>query len=122
VVARYAQRLYIMYAGRIVEEGRCRDIFYQPSHPYTIGLLNSVPRLDETGGRRLVPIVGTPPSLIDQPPTCAFLPRCSERTERCFAEPVPELQPVDGVGHRVRCHMREWSAPKDEATETRAEV
>jgi oligopeptide/dipeptide ABC transporter ATP-binding protein len=115
VVARYAQRLYIMYAGRIVEEGRCRDIFYRPSHPYTIGLLNSVPRLDDTGERRLVPIVGTPPNLINLPPTCAFLPRCSERTERCFTEPAPELLSVEGEGHKVRCYMRESSAQNDGA-------
>jgi oligopeptide/dipeptide ABC transporter ATP-binding protein len=107
VVARYARRLYIMYAGKIVEEGSCRDIFYRPSHPYTIGLLNSIPRLDETGGRRLVPIVGTPPNLLSPSPNCAFLPRCSERGERCFAEPWPELEPVEGEGHRVRCYMRE---------------
>lgn len=107
VVARYAQRLYIMYAGKIVEEGRCRDIFYRPSHPYTIGLLNSVPRLDEAGGKRLVPIWGTPPNLIDLPPRCAFYPRCPERTERCRVEPWPELTPVEGDGHLVRCYMRE---------------
>ena len=107
VVARYAQRLYIMYAGRIVEEGLCRDIFYRPRHPYTVGLLNSVPRLDESGDRRLVPIVGTPPNLIDPPTTCAFLPRCPERGERCLREPWPELTSVDGQGHKVRCYMRQ---------------
>jgi oligopeptide/dipeptide ABC transporter ATP-binding protein len=105
VVARYAQRIYIMYAGKIVEEGLCRDIFYQPGHPYTIGLLNSVPRLDEVRGRRLVPIVGTPPNLIDLPPKCAFYPRCVKRTERCLVEPWPELEPVAGEGHMVRCYM-----------------
>ena len=110
VVARYAQRLYIMYAGRIVEEGLCRDIFYRPSHPYTVALLKSVPRLDEVKGQRLVPVVGTPPNLIGLPPTCAFLPRCPERGERCGAEPWPELTPVEGLGHKVRCYMRENGA------------
>lgn len=105
VVARYAQRIYIMYAGKIVEQGLCRDIFYRPRHPYTIGLLKSVPRLDEVRGRRLVPIAGTPPNLIDLPPTCAFFPRCAERSERCHAEPWPELEPVDGDGHMARCYM-----------------
>ena len=120
VVARYAQRLYIMYAGRIVEEGRCRDIFYRPSHPYTIGLLKSVPRLDEVKGDRLVPILGTPPNLIDLPPTCAFLPRCSEAGERCFKEPWPDLQTVESEGHRVRCFMRgDRIVPDDEANEER---
>jgi oligopeptide/dipeptide ABC transporter ATP-binding protein len=112
VVARYAHRLYIMYAGKIVEEGRCRDIFYKPSHPYTIGLLKSVPRLDDLRGQRLVPIVGTPPNLVGLPPTCAFLPRCPERSERCFQEVWPELMPAGGDGHMVRCHMRE---PREEA-------
>jgi oligopeptide/dipeptide ABC transporter ATP-binding protein len=111
VVARYAQRIYIMYAGRIVEEGLCRDIFYRPRHPYTAGLLKSVPRVDEEQGRRLIPIEGTPPDLIDLPPTCAFLPRCTARGERCSLEPWPDLEPVDGAGHRVRCYMKdEWTA------------
>ncbi|MBN1367966.1 MAG: ABC transporter ATP-binding protein, partial [Dehalococcoidales bacterium] len=76
VVARYAQRLYIMYAGRVVESGAAEDIFLRPRHPYTIGLLNCVPRLDEELGRKLVPIRGMPPNLAFMPPTCAFLPRC----------------------------------------------
>lgn len=110
VVARYAQRIYIMYAGRIIEQGLCRDIFYSPRHPYTIGLLNSVPRLDEVRGRRLVPIVGTPPNLIDLPPTCAFYPRCPRRTERCQVDPWPELEQVDGPDHQVRCYMSKEGA------------
>ena len=76
VVARYAERIYVMYAGRIVESGSCDDIFDRPKHPYTIGLLKCVPRLDEEEDRRLVPIEGLPPNLIDMPDTCAFLPRC----------------------------------------------
>ncbi len=110
VVARYAQRIYIMYAGKIVEEGLCRDIFYRPAHPYTVSLLNSVPRVDEQQGRRLTPIEGTPPDLINLPSTCAFLPRCRERGERCSVEPWPELKPADGEGHMVRCYMREQGA------------
>jgi oligopeptide/dipeptide ABC transporter ATP-binding protein len=106
VVARYAQRIYIMYAGKIVEQGSCRDIFYRPAHPYTVGLLKSVPRLDEVQGHRLVPIVGTPPNLIGLAPRCAFWPRCPERSERCGIETWPELQPVDGDGHLVRCFKR----------------
>jgi len=91
VVARYAQRIYIMYAGRIVEEGTTKDIFGDPRHPYTIGLLKCIPRLDEEEGRKLVPIEGLPPNLINMPPTCAFLPRCSYKTERCSREPWPPL-------------------------------
>jgi peptide/nickel transport system ATP-binding protein len=110
VVARYAQRIYIMYAGRIVEQGTCREIFYNPQHPYTVGLLKSVPRLDEEKGRRLVPIVGTPPNLIDLPARCAFYPRCPVRTERCLTEDWPELVPVNGNGHMARCYNSDGRA------------
>ncbi len=104
VVARYVQRIYVMYAGRVVEEGATKDIFGRPRHPYTLGLLKSVPRLDEVHGTRLVPIEGMPPNLIDMPGTCAFLPRCPYAIARCEAEPWPELNSVDG-DHRVRCYV-----------------
>jgi peptide/nickel transport system ATP-binding protein len=104
VVARYVQRIYVMYAGRVVEEGTTKDIFGRPSHPYTLGLLKSVPRLDEVHGTRLVPIDGMPPNLIDLPGTCAFLPRCPYAIERCRAESWPELTSVSD-GHRVRCYV-----------------
>jgi len=93
VVARYAERIYVMYAGHIVESGSSMDIFHSPGHPYTIGLLNSVPRLDEPMGRKLVPIDGMPPNLIDMPPTCAFLPRCQYKTEKCEQE-SPALREI----------------------------
>jgi oligopeptide/dipeptide ABC transporter ATP-binding protein len=102
VVARYAQRIYIMYAGRIVEEGTTEDIFGDPRHPYTTKLLQCIPRLDKKKGRKLVPIEGLPPNLINMPPTCAFLPRCSERSARCSQEPWPPLKYVQGQ-HYVRC-------------------
>jgi len=104
VVARYAQRIYVMYAGRIIEGGTCKDIFANPRHPYTIGLLKAVPRLDEPKGRKLVPIVGLPPNLVDMPPTCAFLPRCPNATERCRRDPWPEIRRIDGE-HHVACHV-----------------
>jgi peptide/nickel transport system ATP-binding protein len=103
VVARYAQRIYIMYAGRIVESGTIKDIFGNPRHPYTIGLLNCIPRLDEEEGRKLVPINGLPPNLINMPPTCAFLPRCSYKIDRCYKDPWPELTAVGG-NHYIRCY------------------
>jgi peptide/nickel transport system ATP-binding protein len=102
VVARYAQRIYIMYAGRIVEAGTTEDIFGNPRHPYTTKLLQCIPRLDDEEGRKLVPIEGLPPNLIDMPPTCAFLPRCSDRSERCSREPWPALKHLRGQ-HYVRC-------------------
>lgn len=102
VVARYAQRIYIMYAGRIVEAGTTKDIFGDPLHPYTMGLLKCIPRLDEEEGRKLVPIDGLPPNLINMPDSCAFAPRCSKRSEKCFLEPWPELKNIYGQ-HYVAC-------------------
>jgi oligopeptide/dipeptide ABC transporter ATP-binding protein len=105
VVARYVQRIYVMYAGRVVESGTTEAIFGDPRHPYTIKLLKCVPRLDEEKGeRKLVPIEGLPPNLIDMPLTCAFVPRCSERYQRCLHEPWPELRNV-GNDHYVSCFL-----------------
>jgi peptide/nickel transport system ATP-binding protein len=106
LVARYAHRIYVMYAGRIVESGTTRDIFSNPRHPYTVGLLKSVPRLDAVEGKKLVPIEGLPPNLIDMPPGCAFLPRCSRRMEVCYQKPEPPLLEADGQ-HTYRCYSRE---------------
>jgi peptide/nickel transport system ATP-binding protein len=106
VVAQYAQRIYIMYAGRVVEAGTTKDIFGDTRHPYTIGLLKSVPRLDEEEGTKLVPIPGLPPNLINMPPTCAFLPRCSQKSEKCYREPWPTLTQVYGE-HYVACFKKE---------------
>ena len=104
VVARYAQRIYVMYSGRIIESGLSDDIFENPSHPYTIGLLNSVPKLGEKHGeRKLIPIEGIPPNLINMPPTCAFLPRCTYKVERCLKDPWPELRAV-GDQHYISCY------------------
>jgi oligopeptide/dipeptide ABC transporter ATP-binding protein len=103
VVARYAKRIYIMYAGRIVESGTTKEIFGTPRHPYTMGLLNSIPRLDEKEGTKLIPIDGLPPNLINMPPTCAFLPRCSWKIKKCFEKPWPELTAVSD-NHFIRCY------------------
>jgi oligopeptide/dipeptide ABC transporter ATP-binding protein len=103
VVARYAERIYVMYSGRIVESGLSDDIFLSPQHPYTIGLLKCVPQLGETRKeRKLVPIKGLPPNLIDMPPHCAFLPRCEYAREECRQKPWPELKLVEGQ-HYVAC-------------------
>ena len=104
VVARYAQRIYIMYAGTIVESGTCKDIFRHPRHPYTIGLLRCVPRLDEEQGKKLVPIKGLPPNLINMPVTCPFLPRCAYAIEQCRLEPWPDLRLV-GTPQYIRCFV-----------------
>jgi oligopeptide transport system ATP-binding protein len=101
VVARYAERIYVMYAGHVAEAGSAMDIFHDPRHPYTIGLLNSVPRLDEELGRKLIPITGMPPNLINMPPVCAFAPRCQFKTADC-QKINPQLREV-GPGHSVSC-------------------
>jgi peptide/nickel transport system ATP-binding protein len=103
VVARYAQRIYVMYAGRIVEAGTTKDLFSAPRHPYTIGLLKSVPQLNEIPGTKLIPITGMPPDLIDMPSTCAFLPRCAYHTKECEERPWPELKLINGQ-HYVSCY------------------
>ena len=104
VVARYAQTIYIMYAGRIVESGKCKEIFGHPRHPYTIGLLRCVPRIDEEEGRKLEAIKGLPPHLGHLPGQCAFLPRCTHAIERCRKDPWPELRMVS-PGHHTRCFV-----------------
>ncbi len=107
VVARYADRVNVMYAGKIVERGTARAIYSAPRHPYTLGLLRSVPRLDEPRRARLAPIEGQPPDLTRLPPGCAFAPRCGFRVERCARE-VPPLTAVDGTGHVSAC----WEAAR----------
>jgi peptide/nickel transport system ATP-binding protein len=102
VVARYASRIYVMYAGRIVESGTAKDIFSNPRHPYTVGLLRSVPRLDEPKDRELVPIAGLPPSLSNLPTYCAFWPRCDYRRDACKERSWQELRRVDDQ-HYVAC-------------------
>jgi len=101
VVARMADRLNVMYAGMIVEEGRTEQIFANPRMPYTIGLLQSIPRLDEERGHRLNPIRGLPPDLINLPPVCPFAPRCDFVQEACYQQ-VPPLRQVESE-QRARC-------------------
>ncbi len=104
VVARYSHRIYVMYAGRIVETGTSEDIFASPLHPYTLGLLKSVPRLDSPKEKKLIPIHGLPPDLSNMPSTCAFLPRCPYQVERCRVEPWPELRLVNSK-HAAACYV-----------------
>jgi len=103
VVARYADRVNVMYAGRIVERASAAELYANPRHPYTLGLLRSVPRLDEPRRARLAPIEGQPPDLTRLPPGCAFAPRCAYRVERCSE--APPLAAVDEA-HSSAC----WQA------------
>ena len=106
VIAEIAQRIVVMYAGKVVEEGQILAIFEDPRHPYTRGLLKSIPKLGERsryGRQRLKEIAGIVPSLYELPPGCSFYPRCPEATAIC-QEKAPELTELGG-GHRVRCWL-----------------
>jgi peptide/nickel transport system ATP-binding protein len=106
VVAELSDDILVMYGGKCVEYGTADDIFERPEHPYTWGLLGSMPRLDREPTERLLPIKGSPPSLINVPSGCAFHPRCvfEDRTEGKASSLVPELLETEG-GHLVRCHL-----------------
>ena len=107
VVARYADRVNVMYAGKIIERGTARELYANPRHPYTLGLLRSVPRLDEPRRARLAPIEGQPPDLSRLPAGCAFVPRCAFRVERCLTE-RPPLRGLGAPGHLSAC----WEAER----------
>jgi peptide/nickel transport system ATP-binding protein len=109
VIAGHTDRICVMYAGKLVEKGSVEDVFYRPRMPYTLGLLGSLPRLDETGRERLTPIVGAPPSLLNLPPGCPFTPRCPLAQERC-EEIEPELVVTDSAAHLAACHYQDQLA------------
>ena len=100
VVAGMAKRVIVMYAGFIIEEAQVKDLYVEPQHPYTIGLLNSLPRLDSSERRRLTDIPGLPPLLLRKPVGCPFAPRCPYVFDRCREN--PHLMDV-GVEHRAAC-------------------
>ena len=104
VVADIADDIVVMYAGRVVERATSRELFYDPQHPYTWGLLGSIPRLDRPRPDRLHSITGAPPSLITLPQGCKFRPRCPHAFEKCMDEPRLE-QRVEAQGHLDRCWL-----------------
>ena len=104
VVANMAQRIYVMYAGKIVERGSAQDIFYRPKHPYTWGLLASVPRLDAEQSRDFRYIPGTPPDLLNPPKGCPFAARCSYACRACVND-MPEETAFDTQDHRASCWL-----------------
>jgi peptide/nickel transport system ATP-binding protein len=108
VVAEVADRSLVMYAGRVVEEGTLDDIFYDPQHPYTWGLLGSLTRLDRPRPRRLPSIPGAPPSLIAPPEGCHFRPRCPHEFIKCPRTPALEARLPESPDHRDRC----WLEPQ----------
>jgi peptide/nickel transport system ATP-binding protein len=103
VIAGLADRVAVMYAGRLVEQGGVHDVYERPRMPYTLGLLGSVPRLDESGRSPLVPIPGSPPSPASLPPGCPFSPRCPLVVDRC-REREPALESIGGRSQVVACH------------------
>ncbi len=109
VVAEVADRVLVMYAGRVVEEGTLDQIFYDPQHPYTWGLLGSLARIDQPRPHRLPQIRGAPPSLLDLPGGCAFQPRCPHAFGRCAELPELAGRTADTPGHSDRC----WLTPED---------
>ncbi|MCI8984613.1 MAG: ABC transporter ATP-binding protein [Lachnospiraceae bacterium] len=105
IVARYAQRVYVMYAGEIVEHGTTEEIFKNPHHPYTIGLMNAVPGLNDQKDRKLIPITGFVTNLVNRKDECAFMNRCPYATKECASGATPRLKAVPGEDdHFAACH------------------
>lgn len=102
VIANICSRVAVMYAGRIVEEAESEELFHRPRHPYTLGLLQSIPRLDEPQGTQLTPIEGQPPDLAHLPSGCPFRPRCPRAIDKCACQ-HPPLE--GGGGHRAACFV-----------------
>jgi peptide/nickel transport system ATP-binding protein/oligopeptide transport system ATP-binding protein len=109
VVADIADRVIVMYAGRVVEQGTLDELFYDPQHPYTWGLLGSVTRVDRDRSQRLPAIPGTPPSLLAPPQGCHFRPRCPHEFDQCVKVPGLEARLPGNAGHRDRC----WLGPDE---------
>jgi oligopeptide transport system ATP-binding protein len=110
VVADIAERVIVMYAGKVVESGYVDEIFYDPKHPYTWGLLKSVPRLDSGSKEELIPITGTPPDLFSPPKGCGFAARCKYSMKVCYMM-QPEMTEV-GKGHHTACWLQHSDSPK----------
>ena len=121
VVAGVCERTHVMYAGRFVETAPTRELFARPRHPYTLGLLKSVPRLDAVRKEPLDPIGGSPPGLTSWPSACAFAPRCAYAVEESLEE-VPPLQQVDSPDHFVACFnpVPDADLPKRRIVESRS--
>jgi peptide/nickel transport system ATP-binding protein len=108
VVADTADRVLVMYAGKVVEQGTLDEIFYNPQHPYTWGLMGSLTRLDRPRPKRLPQISGSPPSLLDLPQGCAFRPRCPHEFGKCTEVPGLDARLTEEPAHCDRC----WLSPE----------
>ena len=117
VVAEVADRVVVMYAGQIVEDATLDEIFYDPQHPYTWGLMGSLTRLDRPRPHRLPQIAGSPPSLLDLPEGCPFRPRCPHEFSKCSQSPGLEARLPDVPDHRDRC----WLTPEQKREKRQVE-
>jgi len=117
VVAEVADRVLVMYAGKVVEEGTLDEIFYDPQHPYTWGLLGSLTRIDRPRPHRLPQIAGSPPSLLDLPDGCPFRPRCPHEFSKCTEYPGLESRGGEASDHRDRC----WLGPEQKREKRQVE-
>jgi len=117
VVAEIADRVLVMYAGRVVEQGTLDDIFYDPQHPYTWGLLGSLTRLDQPRPQRLPQIKGSPPSLLELPQGCSFRPRCPHEFGKCTELPQLEARLPGAPEHLDRC----WLSPEEKRQKRQVE-
>nr|HPO05259.1 peptide ABC transporter ATP-binding protein [Bacillota bacterium] len=111
VVAEICDRVSVMYAGKIVEQGDVEDIFYRPRHPYTLGLLRSMPRVDAEEYERLIPIEGTPVDMLNPPSGCPFGPRCEHCMKICLRMEPPRIDL--GNGHTSSCWLLTEEAKKE---------
>jgi len=102
VVASVAHRVAVMYGGFFIEDAPVKELYANPLHPYTIGLLNSLPKINKEGRQRLYSIEGMPPVLYQKPKSCPFAPRCSYVKEHCWQE-NPPLIPINNENHKVAC-------------------
>jgi oligopeptide transport system ATP-binding protein len=110
VVAETADRVVVMYAGKVIENGKITEIFKNPHHPYTWGLLGSMPRLDQSSDQELSPIPGSPPDLLNPPKGCPFAARCNHAMKICMEE-MPKMTDVSNT-HQVACWLEHPLAPK----------
>ncbi len=117
VVAEVADRVLVMYAGKVVEEGTLDEIFYDPQHPYTWGLLGSLTRIDRPRPHRLPQIAGSPPSLLDLPEGCPFRPRCPHEFSKCTEYPGLDARTGEAADHRDRC----WLTPEQKREKRQVE-
>jgi len=112
VIASMCRRILVMYGGLVCEQGTAKEIFYEPKHPYTWGLLHSIPKINQQKGEKLIPINGTPPDMLRPPKGCPFAPRCPYALPVCRAYLAPDTVLSDT--HAVACHLMHPKAPKIE--------